>query len=413
MNKQRFCKEDFSSRISYLGRLAELSRPEGRVYAVCLKESFDLIVFVQYLQERSGSILLIHPDTPLETAKELAIRSNCHYLIYGNVEFIIEIDKNQPFHPPSLMQFSSGTTGKSKLVSREWHEIGIEIENYNRALSASSDEKAVILVPVSHSFGLIAGVLASMQRDAEPIVVQSPNPKFALQLIRSTPKSIIYAVPFLYHLLNSFGKEELAYHKLISSGAPLTDALLSQLKPKSHEVWQQYGCTEVGCISLGKLDSVSSDVGRPLNHLQVTLSPSASHPTLNEIVVQVGSNRIHTNDAGEIAESGELHVWGRMDDVINVSGLKVFPSELENTIGRMQGIKEVVVHKMPHKVWGEAVKAQVIVSDGIGPLEIKNWCMAHLPAYKVPSIIEIVREIPKLPSGKVSRTLLFEQERTS
>lgn len=78
-------------------------------------------------------------------------------------------------------------------------------------------------------------------------------------------------MPFHYHLLDMLGKDELRYHQLISSGAPLSELLLDRLKQQVDEVWQQYSCTEAGCISLGNQLTSSSDVGQPLQHILISL----------------------------------------------------------------------------------------------------------------------------------------------
>jgi acyl-CoA synthetase (AMP-forming)/AMP-acid ligase II len=342
----------------------------------------------------------------------MAMNAHCNYLVYGQLCDVISISKVD-YHPtPSLFQYSSGTTGEPKLIARSWQDINFEVESYNQGLASA--EQPIVLVPVSHSFGLITGVLAGMLRETEPIIVHDKNPKFAIHIINSIENSIVYGVPFLYHLLDMLGKDELRYHKLISSGAPLSEVLLSRLKQRAIEVWQQYGCTEAGCISLGNQLTSSSDVGKPLSHMQVTTDADlgSDESIFSEIVASAGSNKVYTRDLGYISKQGTLHVLGRMDDLINVSGLKVIPSEVESMIGRMQGVEETVVYKTKHKVWGEAVKALVVASNVVlREEEVKAWCVAHLPAYKVPSVIEIVKEIPKLPSGKISRKLLFEQER--
>jgi fatty-acyl-CoA synthase len=252
-----------------------------------------------------------------------------------------------------------------------------------------------------------------MAREAEPIVVHSKNPKFALHMIQSTESSVVYAVPFLYHLLNALGKDELKYHKLISSGAPLTETLLAQLNRVSDEVWQQYGSTETGCISLGNRLTDYTDVGTPLDNLEVAIESDASIPNSpREIVVSVEAGRIYTKDIGFLSDCGRLHVSGRIDDLINLSGLKVIPTEVERVMERMPGVEEAVVYRMNHAIWGEAVQALAVVSGEVSRDELRQWCIDHLPAYKVPSAIKIVKEIPKSASGKVSRKLLYEMERS-
>lgn len=195
----------------------------------------------------------------------------------------------------------------------------------------------------------------------------------------------------------------------------MSEALLHRLQACTEQVWQQYGCTEAGCISLGSDPSSPYDVGQVLPHLQIALHETAlaEGSAAKEIVVSTGDKLIHTQDLGMLNPQGRIQVFGRMDDLINVSGLKVLPSEVEAVIERLSGVSEVVVCKARHPVWGESIRALVVASEGVGKEEIKAWCLLHLPPFKVPSIIDLVTSIPRLPSGKISRKFIQEQEISS
>ncbi len=480
VDKQTYDRRDVLSRFRQMESMPELRRPQEKLFAVCLEHPFDIFCWLQYVRDREGSILLLYGQLPMEAAVEAAVKARCNVLVYGRWDQAMPIGMAHRHPRPSLYQYSSGTTGEPKLIARAWEEVDREVESYNRRLASS--DPPIILVPVSHSYGLIAGVLAGIRRGAEPIIVHDRNPKFAMHVIQSNGQSVVYGVPFLYHLLHTLSKGRLRYRRTISSGAPLSEALLSRLRESADEVWQQYGCTEAGCISLGCALSDFTDVGRPLDHIEVTAraepgvegpnasepgtgesaagwpgvgkpdtgesaagwpgvgkpgtgwpnasepgmgeraaitqaeaaaaaADAASPPPAREIVVSTGSATIYTRDIGYVSEAGRVHVLGRADDLINVSGLKVIPSEVESVIGRMRGVKEAVVYRTGHKVWGEAVKALVVAANAVGREDVRAWCQDRLPAYKVPSVIEIVKEIPRLPSGKISRKLLMEQER--
>ncbi|WP_239617708.1 AMP-binding protein [Cohnella mopanensis] len=415
IDNRKYDGNEFRLLFDRMGQAEPYRNPEGKRYALCLKNAFELLGAVIYLRDRGGSALLIHADTPLETAGELARNGDCSYLLYGNLETVIVVSVSTVPYEPSVLQYSSGTTGVPKLIARSWKRVDDEVEHYNRLFGETPYEQPIILVPVSHSFGLITGTLASWARGVQPTIVQDKNPKFALHTIRTAKDPIVYAAPFLYHVLDTLGKEEFRCHKVVISGSPPSEALLTRMKAQTDEVWQQYGCTEVGCISVGKHPSANTDVGKPLGHLTVSIrSDDREVERQGEIRVSiVGSDVIGSKDLGYLdPETDRLHVLGRLDDLINVSGLKVIPSEVEAVIGSMPGVSETVVVKTAHKVWGEAVRALVVAASSIGEQDVRSWCVRRLPAYKVPSVIELVSEIPKLPSGKVSRKLLQEKERS-
>lgn len=388
-----------------------------RMYAVCFKHPFDILSAVLFLREQDCTVLLMNGDTPLETARATAERSGANGLFFGEWKTFIPLHDGVSDYEPGLLQYSSGTTGKPKLIWRSWASIDREIKSYNERLGSSGEDRPVILVPISHTFGLIAGTLTARARGMVPIIVWDKNPKFALHAIQSTSRSMVYGVPYLFHVLDQLGKGTLQYHKLVSSGAPLPEGLFNRLSQSCQELWHQYGSSETGCISLGANPASPFDVGAPLKHLDVTFAPLTEDGTTTdplsgyeEIVIASGEDRIHTRDVGYRLPSGSLCVMGRMDDLINVSGLKVAPAEVENIIGGMPGVIEAAVYKGKHHVWGEAVKALVIAERGIRPEDVRNWCIRYLPAYKVPGMIQIVDYIPKMPSGKLSRKLLREKE---
>ncbi|UJF31874.1 AMP-binding protein [Paenibacillus hexagrammi] len=412
IDREQIDRASFSTKINEFNKFEPFRHPEGKAYAICSHDALGLILSVIYLRGQGASVLLLHPDTPFETAKHMSTQAGCSYLQYGRWDDVCTLDGRAPFSEPGLLQFSSGTTGRPKLIFRSWTEVAAEIQAYNSVLKPEPEEISLIMVPVSHSFGLITGVLAALERGAEAVVVQNKNPKFQLRMIGATERSILYAVPYFYHLLLTLGKDTLHFHKLISSGAALTGSLLKQLQSRSRQVWQQYGCTEIGCISLGEQPLSLWDAGYALPHLQVSIQPAA-HPEYGEIVVEKpGGVRIQTRDLGSLTDDGRLRLYGRLDDLINVGGLKVIPMEVESVLERMPGIKETVVFRTHHPVYGEAAKALIVADQEVSGAAVKAWCLTHLPSYKIPNFIELVPKLPRLPSGKISRKLLEEQERS-
>ncbi|OAS17716.1 AMP-binding protein [Paenibacillus oryzisoli] len=416
IDSQKYDKDDLRLLFDQMGNMEPYRNPEGKRYAICLKHVFELLGAVIYLRKRGGSVLLMHADTPFETAREIARKGECSYLLFENWETAVAVSVSSIPYEPSILQFSSGSTGAPTLISRSWKLVDQEIEHYNRLFDETPYEQPVILVPVSHSFGLITGTLASWARGVQPTIVQDKNPKFALHMIKSTKDPIVYTVPYIYNVLDALGIGKVGCHKVVISGSPPSEALLNRMKVQTNEVWQQYGCTEIGCISVSKHPFSHTDVGKPLGHLEISIRPDdhEEEDWKGEILVTCDGDfkDIATKDLGRLdIETGNLQLYGRLDDLINVSGLKVIPSEVEMVIGRMPGIRETVVVKTEHKIWGEAIRAIVVATPSIEAQDVRSWCMHQLPAFKVPSVIEIVAEIPKMPSGKISRKLLQEQER--
>ncbi|MBN2353512.1 MAG: AMP-binding protein [Spirochaetales bacterium] len=407
VNRDHHTDRDFDQRMNGFFHIEALRNVEGKLVGVCCGKPLDFLGLIFYVLNSRGAILIIHPETPFENAKEICRKSGCAFLVYHDCGNIHALDGTFQYHEPSILYYSSGTTGEPKLIERTWNNIQRETDEYNRKAYFDAGETPVVLTPLTHSYGLGSGVLAAMKRGSTPVVVTERNPKFMAHLIKKTSKGIVYGTPFFFSLLISMRDPELRFHKVVSSGAPLTEKLLGRLRQCSHAVYQQYGSTETGCIALGQDPASATDVGSPLDHLAVSIDDGNSP---GEIKVSFDEKTVHTRDLGYFSDAGSLNVVSRMDDVINVGGQKVVPYEVETIISRMDNVKEVVVYKSKHPVYGETVKAMVVPHDGVSAVMIKEWCQKHLPPFKIPSAVKIVDEIPKTSGGKISRKLLSEEE---
>src|SRR5690606_4303831 len=112
-----------------------------------------------YLKARGGSAFPMHSTTPLKAAQRLAERARCHQLLFLGVQDPIAITQREPDAEPVLVQMSSGTTGEPKCIERTWAAIDREIEAYVSHFTQAQDLQPVIACPVTHSYGLICGVL--------------------------------------------------------------------------------------------------------------------------------------------------------------------------------------------------------------------------------------------------------------
>ena len=182
-----------------------------------------------FLKEKKSSVLLIHEDTPKETAIEMAKRKLCRDFIWRIWRFYKIRSRELLLEEPSLLQYSSGTTGEPKLIRRAWTEVDTEITAYNEALNCEVDEVPIVMAPVSHSYGLICGTLSAITRE-QACNHYEQNPKFALNIVRNTEKHIIYAVPLMLHIMGSFPLGTFQFHKIMTSGSPLPEALFYKLK---------------------------------------------------------------------------------------------------------------------------------------------------------------------------------------
>ena len=118
-----------------------------------------------------------------------------------------------------------------------------------------------------------------------------------------------------------------------------------------------------------------------------------------------------TGDIATIQADGYIKIVDRKKDMINVSGFKVFPNEVEDVLSSHPDIVEVAVVGVPDEQGGEAVKAFIVTANEQLTIEqIRKFAKETLTAYKVPHLIEFRKELPKTNVGKILRRELRDQE---
>lgn len=114
---------------------------------------------------------------------------------------------------------------------------------------------------------------------------------------------------------------------------------------------------------------------------------------------------LRTGDIGFMDQDGWLYVVDRKKDMINASGFKVWPREVEDVLYTHPAVREAAVVGIPDAYRGESVKAYVSLRPGatVEPGELGAYCAERLAAYKYPREVEILPELPKTTSGKILR----------
>jgi long-chain acyl-CoA synthetase len=113
-------------------------------------------------------------------------------------------------------------------------------------------------------------------------------------------------------------------------------------------------------------------------------------------------------------EDGWFYIVDRKKDLINVSGYKVWPRDVEDVLYQHPAVREACVIGIPDAYRGETVKAFVTPRENyqgkVTPEELIEYCKQKMAAYKYPRIVEIVSEFPKTLSGKIMKRQLREEE---
>ncbi len=342
----------------------------------------------------------------------------------------------------AIVQFSSGTTGQSKCLSRTHGQLILEFESLSRAAVLAEGERILCAVSLSHAHGLCNGMLAALLSGGTLVLVKSLVPHELLRLVAEERATIMTCVPFLLEaILKSragFTPREAPHLRLcISAGAPLkNDTYEGILKLLGVRVRQLYGTTETGAIALN-LDPSREDgwnsVGQPLPAMEVKILDADGHEcaagVAGEIAVrspqmfggyenETGESAVftggffRTGDLGSRDTNGNLCITGRLKLLINIAGKKVNPAEVEEVLMSHPKIEEAVVvgvRGAGREAWAEeSVKACLVAKTRCSVREIHEFCGRHLARYQVPKLVEFFEKIPKSATGKVLRSALVE-----
>lgn len=126
-----------------------------------------------------------------------------------------------------------------------------------------------------------------------------------------------------------------------------------------------------------------------------------------------GKRFFRTGDLGHYDEEGYFFLVDRVKRMINASGYKVWPAEVEALLYGHPAVHEVCIISAPDERRGETVKAVVVLAaghDGTTADDILDWCKNNMSAYKCPKLVEFVDSLPKSPAGKIMWRALQEQE---
>jgi acyl-coenzyme A synthetase/AMP-(fatty) acid ligase len=252
------------------------------------------------------------------------------------------------------------------------------------------------------------------------------------------PITILPAVPAMLDVLMFGAGDRLrgAARTVLSAGSPLSDRTAERFLAKSGiKIRPLYGTTETGGITVapGEGEQVAgSCVGPPMTGVEAQVRPHPDHsdsrPGVGRLFIRSSSMMagylsndgvdtspvadgqspsaggwFETGDLAHIDERGYIHLMGREADVINVEGLKVIPSEVEEVISNVAGVLEVKVYAGVRKSGGQFIKAAVVADSGVDVQTIRAHCERNLVYYKRPERILPLDALPRSPAGKILR----------
>ena len=324
--------------------------------------------------------------------------------------------------------YTTGTTGRSKGVMISHRTIIADAENLIDGQGFTHELAFVVNGPLNH-IGSLSKIYPVVVLGATLIIVDGLKDmnKFFAAFDYPVKKMATFLVPASIRMLIQFSSEQLARYAdkidFIETGAAAISQAdmeaLCQLLPKTR-LYNTYASTETGIIATYNYNGgkcVAGCLGRTMKHSKLIITKGGLIACQGDTLMSgyVGDpertasilrgDTVYTSDIGMIDEDGLLHLKGREDDVINVGGFKVAPTEVEDAAMSYPRLKDCICIAIEHPITGRALKLLVVMSDGeqLNKRELALHLKGRLEAYKVPMLYEQVEKVARTFNGKLDR----------
>ena len=296
-----------------------------------------------------------------------------------------------------IILFSSGTTGKSKVMIQNLTKIISSIKAPRRQKSL----RFIILLMFDHIGGL--NTLFNCLINGAPFVIPlDRSPSLVISLIYKYQVNILPTTPTFLNLLmidESFDSSKLKSLKLITYGTErMSEIILNKLNSSLPKVklLQTFGTSETGILKTQSKSSNSLFFKIVDDEKEYKIVGDElylrSKTQVNGYVNQSSEDFLNdgwyaTGDLIETDEDGYIKIIGRKNKLINVGGLKVLPKEIEDVINSVNGVDDSTVYSEPNNLVGNIVCAKIFTKmENTKELksEVKSVCRKNLDKYKVP-----------------------------
>ena len=353
-----------------------------------------------------------------------------------------------PAADTAVFQFTGGTSGLPKAAELTHRNIVANVTQIRAWVPSlrPDDEKFLLALPTFHVYGMTVGMLICLRLGGELILTPDPrNTLLILETIAREKITLYPGVPTMYiALLNHPRTAEFDLRSLrvcFSGGAPLPLEVAQRFEAVTGaKLVEGYGMSESSPLTVGNPvfgQTRTGTVGLPFPSTDVAIvaleadtqgvCPPCAIGEAGELLVrgpQVmksyfnnaaetastidADGWLHTGDIAVMDADGYIAIVDRKKDLIIAGGYNIVPREVEEALFQHPKVAEAAVVGVPDAKRGETVKAVVVLKAGEQATaeEIRAFCKERLAPYKVPTLVEFSRELPKTQVGKVLRRQL-------
>ena len=348
----------------------------------------------------------------------------------------------------ALLPYTSGTTGLSKGCIHTHGTLGHNTQASGTWSTLSGKTSMLVVVPMFHITGLVVCMLSSIYWGTRLVLLPRWNRDVAAKAIANQRVTHWANIPtMVIDLLAMPNIEQVDLSSLEyigGGGAPMPAAVAARLFEQYGLAYSEgYGLTETAApshsnprgrgkraclgipyigvdarvIDLETLQELpQGETGEIVIHGPQVFKGYWGNPeaTAKAFIEIDGKTFFRSGDIGRIDEEGYFFISDRLKRMINASGFKVWPAEVEALLHHHPGIHQVCVISALDEYRGETVKAVVVPKathrDILSAEEVIEWAKEHMAAYKYPRIVEFVDELPLNASGKLMWRLVQAEQ---
>ncbi|HEY0216265.1 MAG TPA: AMP-binding protein [Cellulomonas sp.] len=343
----------------------------------------------------------------------------------------------------ALLQYTGGTTGTPKGAVLTHHNlVANSVQGQAWTGATPGTETIYAVLPFFHAFGLTLCLTYATRVGATLVAFPKFDPQSVLAAQRRRPGTFLPAVPPMLDRLAAAAEAsgaDLSSFRYAISGA-------MSLSPATAHRWERltgglviegYGMTETSPVALGS--PLSSDrrpgaLGLPFPSTDIRVVDQED-PTRDvapgeqgELLISgpqvfqgywgrpeetadqlLEGGWLRTGDVVRMDEDGFVVLVDRIKEMIVTGGFKVYPSQVEDQLRCMPGVRDVAVVGMPGGDLGEKVVAAIVMEIGHAQIElqaVRDWCNERIARYAVPRDLVILTELPRSQIGKVLRRVV-------